>query len=110
MSTFKEHLATLPSVAHLSGLDIVNLLGLTVHHIPNSSSTLGSLTVYHALALGGKALDEDAVAMGLILFGEHVQAAIEHPGSHPNIDFLLAQKTHNLEYRLQPIPAAAAEK
>ncbi|MBP6116322.1 MAG: DUF2322 family protein, partial [Neisseriaceae bacterium] len=102
MTTFKEHLATLPSIDHLQGLDVINLLGLTVHHIPNSPKTQGSLKIYHALSLGGKELDQDAVAMGLILFGEHVQTALEQPGSHPNIDFLLAQKAHNLEYRLKP--------
>lgn len=110
MLTFKEHLATLPSVDHLQGLDVVNLLGLTVHHIANAPGTQGSLKIYHALSLGGKALDEDAVALGLILFGEHVQTALAHPGSHPNIDFLLAQKTHNLEYRLKPLLASNTEK
>ncbi len=110
MTTFKQHLATLPSIDHLSGLDVVNLLGLTVHHIPNAPNTQGSLKIYHALSLGGKELDEDAVAMGLILFAEHVEAAQKHPGSHPNIDFLLAQKNHNLEYRLKPITAATPEK
>ncbi len=110
MLTFKDHLATLPSIDHLQGLDVVNLLGLTVHHIPNGPGTQGSLTIYHALSLGGTFLDEDAVALGLILFGEHVQTAIDHPGSHPNIDFLLAQKAHNLEYRLRPILTPEAEK
>ena len=33
---------------------------------------------------------KDAAHAGLVLYGEHVADAREHPGKHPNIDRLLA--------------------
>ena len=47
--TFKDILETLPSIEHLTGLDVLN--GETViHHIPAAPGKLGSLRLYNALA------------------------------------------------------------
>ena len=46
---FKDILETLPSIEHLTGLDV--LKGETViHHIPAAPGKLGSLRLYNALA------------------------------------------------------------
>ena len=46
---FKDILETLPSIEHLTGLDVLN--GETViHHIPAAPGKLGSLRLYNALA------------------------------------------------------------
>ena len=102
---FAQTLATLPTVAHLRGLDVVNADGQRVHHIPHAAGKLGSLRIYHALALqfGGQ-LSADAVAQGLRWFAEHTATAQAQPGSHPNIDLLLAQRQANQGYRLVPLP------
>lgn len=103
---FKAILDTLPSAAHLRGLDVVDATGAVVHHIPAVPGKLGSLRVYHALAerFGG-ALTADAVAQGLAWFAEHVAEARVHPGSHPNIDLLLAQQAAPQGWRLVLLPA-----
>ncbi len=99
-------LATLPSVDHLRGLDVVDASGAVVHHIPHAPGKLGSLRVYHALAQTfGGVLTADAVAQGLVWFAEHVADARAHPGAHPNIDLLLAQQAAPQAWRLVPLPA-----
>ena len=46
---FKDILETLPTIDHLTGLDVLN--GETViHHIPAAPGKLGSLRLYNALA------------------------------------------------------------
>ncbi|TNH03743.1 DUF2322 family protein [Testudinibacter sp. TR-2022] len=86
--TFQQNLATLPSVDHLSGLDIFNAQGELVRHIPAVAGKLGSLRVFYALAQRFQQLDAQAAQLGLALFAEHVVDAKQHPGKHPNIDFL----------------------
>ena len=103
---FADTLATLPAADHLKGLDIVDAEGRVVHHIAAAPGKLGSLRVYHALALAfdGR-LGAEAIAQGLAWFAEHVAAAQAHPGSHPSIDLLLAQQAAPQDWRLVPLPA-----
>ncbi|MDO5692449.1 MAG: DUF2322 family protein [Pseudomonadota bacterium] len=104
--SFAETLATLPPVDHLRGLDVIDAADAVVHHIPAAPGKLGSLRIYHALA---KAFDgqlsKAAIAQGLEWFAEHVVEARAHPGSHPNIDLLLAQQVAPQGWRLVPLPA-----
>ena len=103
---FKTTLATLPSVDHLRGLDVVDASGAVLHHIPHAPGKLGSLRIYHALAQAfGGVLTADAVAQGLVWFAEHVADALAHPGTHPSIDLLLAQRVAPKAWRLVPQPA-----
>ena len=70
---FKDILETLPSIEHLTGLDVLN--GETViHHIPAAPGKLGSLRLYHALAekFNGK-LDRTSAQQGIEWFAEHVE-------------------------------------
>ena len=102
---FKTTLATLPSVDHLRGLDVVDASGAVLHHIPHAPGKLGSLRIYHALAQAfGGVLTADAVAQGLAWFAEHVADAQAHPGTHPNIDLLLAQQAAPTAWRLVSLP------
>ncbi|MBK6867809.1 MAG: DUF2322 family protein [Burkholderiales bacterium] len=102
---FKTTLATLPSVDHLRGLDVVDASGAVLHHIPHAPGKLGSLRIYHALAQAfGGVLTADAVAQGLAWFAEHVADAQAHPGTHPNIDLLLAQQAAPKAWRLVSLP------
>ena len=98
---FKDILETLPSIDHLTGLDVLN--GETViHHIPAAPGKLGSLRLYNALAekFNGK-LDRTSAQKGLQLFAEHTQDARENTGKHPNIDLLLRVIEQDLCYHIE---------
>lgn len=104
---FQEYLNTLPTIDHLSGLDITLPNGETVHHIPAAPGKLGSLRVYHALAVQfNGCLNTQSAQQGLTWFAEHVDDARAHPGKHPNIDFLLDVVKNGREYMLKSIQAA----
>lgn len=100
---FKTILETLPTIDHLTGLNVLD--GETViHHIPAVAGKLGSLRVYNALAqqFNGK-LDRTSAEKGLEIFAEHTADAKVNPGKHPNIDLLLAVVDENKNYQLVPI-------
>lgn len=100
---FKSILDTLPSIDNLTGLDVLEN-DKVIHHIPAVAGKLGSLRVYHALALefNGK-LDRTCAEKGLALFAEHTLDAKENPAKHPNIDLLFKVVNENLSYRLLPL-------
>lgn len=102
---FKTILDNLPSIDHLSGLDVLNG-DFVVHHIPAVAGKLGSLRVYNALAkeFQGK-FDRTCAERGLALFAEHTADAKANPGKHPNIDLLLKVVAENLVYQLKLIEA-----
>lgn len=104
--SFQDNLAAMPDVAHLSGLNVRNAQGETLHHIPAVQGKLGSLKLYNALAaeFGGK-LDARAAERGLALFAEHVADAEANPGKHPNIDLLFKVNNEGLELLLEPVEA-----
>ncbi|PJG86175.1 DUF2322 family protein [Conservatibacter flavescens] len=98
---FKQILTTLPTVDHLSGLDIVDVNQQVIHHIPAIEGKLGSLRVYYALALAFSGqLDRTSAEKGLALFAEHTLDAKANIGKHPNIDFLFNVIDKSLNYRL----------
>lgn len=104
--SFQDNLAAMPSIGHLTGLNICNEQGETVHHIPAAPGKLGSLKLYYALAQEfDHRLNAAAAERGLALFAEHVADAETNPGKHPNIDLLLQVKAKNLTYRLEPLHA-----
>lgn len=98
---FKDYLATFPSIEHLSGLEVLNLQGEIVHHIPAVEGKLGSLKLYNALAekFSG-VLDKKAAEQGLEWFAEHVEDAKLNLGKHPNIDLLLQVAEQGLTFKL----------
>ena len=99
---FQQQLATLPDIDHLSGLDILDAKGQIIHHIPAQAGKLGSLKVYYALSQRFPSLNSEAAEHGLTLFAEHVAAAQDHPGQHPNIDLLLRVIAEQSQYQLRP--------
>lgn len=104
--SFQDNLATLPAIDHLSGLNVCNSDGSVIHHIPAAPGKLGSLKLYHALAVEfGGVLNTAAAERGLTLFAEHVADAEAHPGKHPNIDLLFQVQQQNLSLKLQPVDA-----
>ena len=90
MSTFADHLRQLPAIDHLRALELIDDHGQVAATIENQPGKAGSLAIYHALAQRHGRIDEAAAREGLQLFAEHTAAARQHPGSHPNIDRLLA--------------------
>lgn len=102
---FKTILDTLPTIEHLSGLNVLDGETL-IHHIPAVAGKLGSLRVYNALAqqFNGK-LDRTSAEKGLEIFAEHTVDAKVNVGKHPNIDLLLDVIAENKTYQLQPILA-----
>lgn len=108
-SGFAAIQSSLPAIDHLRGLDVLDADGALVHHIPAQPGKLGSLRIYHALALRfDGALHAEAVALGLRWFAEHVNAARHTPGSHPNIDVLLRPGVGALGWCLRPLPRDTA--
>lgn len=87
---FAALLATLPPVDHLAAVELLDAQGTTVARLDNQPGTAGSVRVYAALAAEFGAIDAAAAHRGLALYAEHTDAARAHPGSHPNIDRLLA--------------------
>lgn len=87
---FADHLKQLPSVAHLAEAQLLDAQGHVVATIPNQPGKAGALAVYAALAAQHGGITVAAAHEGLVLFAEHTEAARTHPGSHPNIDRLLA--------------------
>ena len=93
---FKDILETLPTIDHLTGLDVLN--GETViHHIPAAPGKLGSLRLYNALAekFNGK-LDHTSAQQG-------IEDAKKNPGKHPNIDLLSKVVAEDVVYSLVPL-------
>lgn len=103
---FQDYLATFPPIDHLTGLDVQDADGKTVHHIPAVQGKLGSLKLYNALAerFNGR-LDKEAAEQGLIWFAEHVADACVHPGKHPNIDLLEKVVQSGETWLLKPVSA-----
>lgn len=100
---FKAHLATLPTIEHLVGLNVWDTEKV-IHHIPAQEGKLGSPRVYNALAqqFDGK-LDRTSAQKGLEIFAEHTADARQNPGKHPNIDLLFKVIEEELSYRLEPL-------
>lgn len=86
---FAEQLKQLPAITHLAELQLLNDTGEVVARIENKPGKIGSLTVYHALALKHESrITPTAAQEGLELFAEHTADARQRPGAHPNIDRL----------------------
>ncbi|MGR3806725.1 DUF2322 family protein [Pasteurella testudinis] len=101
---FQDYLATMPSVEHLSGLNVLNAKGEVIHHIPAVAGKLGSLRLYNALAEQfAQQLNPSAAQQGLIWFAEHVADAEQNPGKHPNIDLLFRVIETQQSLQLQPL-------
>ena len=100
---FKDILETLPTIDHLTGLDVLNGEAV-IHHIPAAPGKLGSLRLYNALAekFNGK-LDRTSAQQGIEWFAEHVEDAKQNPGKHPNIDLLFKVVAEELNYSLIPL-------
>ena len=89
-ANFAEILNTLPSADHIHALELIDASGHTVARLENKPGSAGSVRVYAALAAEFGVINAQAAERGLALFAEHTAAARAHPGSHPNIDRLLA--------------------
>ena len=101
--SFKEILETLPTIDHLTGLNVMD--GETIiHNISAIPGKLGSLRLYNALAekFNGK-LNRTSAQQGVEWFAEHVEYAKANPGKHPNIDLLFKVIDENLNLTLIPL-------
>lgn len=87
---FADHLKQLPSVSHLAALQLLDATGNVVATLENKPGQSGALAVYAALVVKHGRINVAAAQEGLDLFAEHTAKARVHPGSHPNIDRLLA--------------------
>ncbi|MEI8169803.1 MAG: DUF2322 family protein [Rhodoferax sp.] len=87
---FADNLKQLPAVSHLAALQLLDAVGNVVATIENKPGQSGALAVYAALAARHGSINVAAAQEGLDLFAEHTAHARAHPGSHPNIDRLLA--------------------
>jgi hypothetical protein len=85
---FNDTLATLPSIDHLSAIELSNGDRL-IARIENKPGSAGSVRVYHALFQEFGAINHAAANKGLEIYAEHTKDALAFPGKHPNIDRLL---------------------
>lgn len=91
---FADTLKTLPGIAHLSEIELIDAAsGDVIQTIENKPGQIGSLTVYNHLALTFGAITPEAAKRGLELYGEHTGDARANPGKHPNVDRLIALST-----------------
>ena len=74
---FADNLKTLPSIAHIAELQLIDDAGNLAATIPNAAGKAGSLSIYNALAVKHGSINVAAAQEGLVLFAEH-----------PNIDRL----------------------
>jgi hypothetical protein len=103
---FAERLQTLPSVAHLAGLQLLDAQGAVVATIENKPGQTGSMVIYTALgAQHGNHITPSVAATGLEWYAEHTADARAHPGKHPNIDRLSEWAKGTAIYAVRPIPA-----
>jgi len=101
MSQFKQNLQGLPAIDHLKSLEVKSAnTSEPVLIIENKPGKSGSLAVYYYLKSEFGALTVDAATRGLGLFAEYANEARLKPGSHPNIDFLLALIENDEEYEV----------
>jgi hypothetical protein len=106
LMAFADTLKTLPPVAHLASLQLIDPQGQVVAVIENKPGQAGSLAVYHALAhQHAGEITPAAAAQGLALYGEHTDDARANPGKHPNIDRLLGWSAGTAAYRVTLVPA-----
>ena len=101
--SFKEILETLPTIDHLTGLNVMDDETI-IHNIPAIPGKLGSLRLYNALAekFNGK-LNRTSAQQGVEWFAEHIEDAKTNPGKHPNIDLLFKVINENLNLTLIPL-------
>ena len=106
---FADTLKTLPSVAHLAALQLIDAAsGDLVATIENKPGQGGSLAVYNHLAQTFGAITADAAARGLEVYGEHTADARAHPGKHPNVDRLIGLVASGKTLRVKPVPSSSA--
>ena len=86
---FADNLKQLPSIAHISELQLIDSDGKLAASIPNAPGKAGSVTVYNALYAKHGSINVAAAEEGLQLFAEHTEDAKARLGAHPNIDRLL---------------------
>lgn len=101
MKTFAEKLGALPTLDHLSTLQLVDGQGRTLGIIENKPGSQGSFRVYHYVASKWGGLGPEAAQEALELFAEHVADARLHPGKHPNIDRLFEILSLNRFYTVR---------
>lgn len=102
---FADNLKTLPSIAHVAEIQLIDADGNLVASIPNAPGKAGSVTVYNALAARHGSINVAAAQEGLQLFAEHTEDAKARPGAHPNIDRLLKVITTGKGYTVKVIAA-----
>ena len=86
---FADNLKTLPSIAHIAELQLIDDAGHVAATIPNAPGKAGSVTIYNAWAAKHGSINVAAAQEGLQLFAEHTDDAKARPGAHPNIDRLM---------------------
>jgi hypothetical protein len=105
MAAFADNLKTLPSTAHLAGLQLLDDTGRAFATLENKPGSAGSVAVYAALAQRFGAITVEAAHEGLSLYAEHTADARAHPGKHPNIDRLLQLVERGGRYAVKLLPA-----
>lgn len=106
---FADNLKTLPGIAHLEAIHLLDGQGEIVATIENKPGQAGSLSIYNHLGQIYGAITADAARKGIELYAEHAADAQAHPGKHPNIDRLLKLAVEGGMLRLKHVFASGME-
>lgn len=105
MASFADNLATLPNVAHIARLELLDTEERCVGVIENRPGSAGSVAVYHAVTRPDGVLGRAAAEQALALYAEHTADARAQPGKHSNIDRLFELIAADAQLRVRVIAA-----
>lgn len=106
---FAENLKSLPGVAHLQAINLLDAEGNVVATIENKPGQTGSLAVYNHLGQLYGAITAEAAKKGLEIYAEHTADAQAHHGKHSNIDRLLQLAKDDGVLRVKHVFATGTE-
>lgn len=102
---FADNIQQLPTIDHLSELQLIDASGTVAATVENKPGKAGSLRVYNALAAKHGSINVAAAQEGLAIFAEHTADAQANPGKHPNIDRLQQVIATGQGYSVKLLPA-----
>lgn len=102
---FADNIQQLPTIDHLSELQLIDASGTVTATVENKPGKAGSLRVYNALAAKHGSINVAAAQEGLVIFAEHTTDAQANPGKHPNIDRLLEVIASGQSYSVKLVQA-----
>ncbi len=98
---FGEGFSSLADTSHLKSLLFTNTQNNKTWSLENVPGKQASVKILFAIATDNdNAINKQAAAMGLALFGEYTDEERQTPDSHPNIKFLIDVIDYNENWEM----------